>query len=143
MDDAAAWADPEQERFSILAVKEDGDGYEIKRSDGWLLWMEKGSTVPAVGDALICWGSGVGYGVRGIAINGRIVRYHTAQEEAEKHGARLYDVFSGHRLWVRRHDDYVSIAISYTPKHGPTSPFQHLSFTPRQWEAMFATPEVP
>jgi hypothetical protein len=68
----------------IDKVEESESGYALGH-DGWTLWCPKvDGIVPKVGDTLRMWGRGFGYTVRGIAINGRIVRYETAQEERER-----------------------------------------------------------
>lgn len=76
-----ALTDFEFEDSTIKRVRDEGRGYSIEKADGWSLWCEKvEGLTPKPGDSLRIWGRGIGFAVRGIAINGTIVRYETAQE---------------------------------------------------------------
>lgn len=81
-----ALSDFEFEDKTIKSVRDEGSGYSLEATDGWSLWCAKvEGIVPKAGDTMRLWGRGIGHTVRGIAINGRIVRYETAQEERDRH----------------------------------------------------------
>lgn len=63
------------------AEKQDG-GWSVLREDGWSLWLTDNGIEPEPGDVMRCYGRGIGYSVRGIAIEGKgIIRYLTKSEE--------------------------------------------------------------
>lgn len=76
--------DEEYQEYPIEKVKEYDDGYEISHNNGWLLNIDKMGFIPEEGDTIRTYGRGIGYTVRGVAINGWVVRYLTARETEEK-----------------------------------------------------------
>lgn len=73
----------------IDKVEESETGYALGHG-GWTLWCPKVEGVtPKVGDVLRTWGNGIGFAVRGIAINGQIVRYETRQEMEDRNAREL------------------------------------------------------
>ena len=82
---AEALLDRECRDGIIDKVKERENGYELTW-DGWTLWCDKvQGIVPKPGDTLRMWGRGIGSTIRGIAINGQIVRYQTDAEMRVRH----------------------------------------------------------
>ncbi len=84
---AYKFTDDEYEDFTITAVTESGDWYDL-RFDGMGIGMAKAydghsphGIVPKVGDTLREYGKGLGYPVRGMAINGTIVFWHSPAEK--------------------------------------------------------------
>ncbi|HVZ88059.1 MAG TPA: hypothetical protein VHG72_13895 [Polyangia bacterium] len=69
----------------------DGDGwFSLTFDDGWSFSLDKKyGIVPRVGQTARLWGEGIGRPVRGLAIDGVIAYYRTAEEEEAK---RLADI---------------------------------------------------
>lgn len=92
--------DPNDTEFTeerIDKVEREDKGYAVTH-EGWTLWLSddenESGVVPKVGDTMRMYGEGIGRPVRGVLINGQIVRYRTAAEddakwraEREKHDA--------------------------------------------------------
>lgn len=78
------------EYLTIAQVRDDGESYEIKRSDGWLFIVSKHKvrTPPQPGDDLVMYG-GIGYQIRGIVINGEVI-FYKSREEAEFEMAQFH-----------------------------------------------------
>jgi hypothetical protein len=78
------------------------DGSWDIKWDGWNLLVPNDmcQQAPEVGETMRCYGKGIGYTVRGIAINGRVYRYRTAAEAEQDHREMVA------RMAKRRTDDY-------------------------------------
>ena len=77
--------DTEFDEKTITKVeKEKGGYYAVTGDDGWTIGVKHAAIVPYVGDTLRCYGRGIGHVVRGIAINGQIVRYLTAEQQERR-----------------------------------------------------------
>lgn len=76
-----AWMDFEYEDHILEGVEENQGSYTLKFWGMCLGCPKVPGIVPKAGDTLRAWGRGFGSTVRGIAINGRIVRYETVAEE--------------------------------------------------------------
>lgn len=74
--------DDEYECVRVSKVEPSENGWYVLRDDGWSLWVtsENCQQAPVPGEEMRCYGRGIGYEVRGIAINGRVYRYRTPQE---------------------------------------------------------------
>jgi hypothetical protein len=69
----------------LESVSDEGDAWTF-RADGGCLCVNKVEGIdPKLGDTVRFYGRGFGYTVRGVAVNGRIVRYMTREEETRKH----------------------------------------------------------
>lgn len=76
-------SDREFEESVIDRVEEHPDGYTLHHG-GWCIGCPRVSgvdLVPKPGMTLRCYGSGIGYPVRGIVIDGVVFRYKTAAQE--------------------------------------------------------------
>lgn len=61
-------------------------GWSLTFVDGWSFYCPAGAPiVPKPGMIARQWGQGVGYPVRGLAINGHVVYYRTEEEDNERH----------------------------------------------------------
>lgn len=82
--------DKQWEEHKIVEVRDSGDnGWAIRNSSGWSLWIDKYSSVPKVGDTVRYYGKGLGFPVRGVFVAGVKVRYASeadweAQQKAEQ-----------------------------------------------------------
>lgn len=63
----------------LEAVERSGEGYVLKR-DGLSLFIKDPGFEPTAGQLARYFGRGFGYPVRGVVIDGRVVRYETADE---------------------------------------------------------------
>lgn len=91
MSRADALSDHEYREEIIDKVEESESGYALGHG-GWTLWCPKVEGItPKVGDVLRTWGKGIGFAVRGIAINGQIVRYETRQEMEDRNARELFE----------------------------------------------------
>jgi hypothetical protein len=80
--------DTEYQERTINAVTERPEGWEIG-SDGWVFWVPKEHGVtPHVGDISRFYGRGIGYRVRGLALNGHIAWYRSEEEDLREAQAR-------------------------------------------------------
>lgn len=78
--------DTEYEETTVTAVEDSGEYWAFEHDDGWWLSFEKRHGVePKVGDTVRTYGRGVGYGVRGIDLNGVEVYYRSPEQDAEHH----------------------------------------------------------
>lgn len=70
----------------LKSVRKEPDGYALERVDDWgTLWIADPGFEPKVGQMARYYGKGDGFPVRGVVIDGRVVRYQTAAEaEAER-----------------------------------------------------------
>lgn len=81
--------DREYKDGTIASVREGGDGYEVTLKDSWSLWVSpKPDPPPRVGDAIRLYTSRITC-VRGIFINGKKIRYQTAEEYRAEELRRL------------------------------------------------------
>jgi hypothetical protein len=78
--------DNEYRDTTITKVQREGDGgWSIQESDGWSFWVKAGSPVePKVGMTARFYGKGIGYAVRGFALDGVNVFYETPDEYRER-----------------------------------------------------------
>lgn len=74
----------------VVARVEDCPGGWIIDHNGWSLFCtnETCKTPPKVGEAIRMWGRGLGYEVRGIAIDSRVYRYKTKEQADADNKAR-------------------------------------------------------
>jgi hypothetical protein len=73
------------EEEPIVEVTESPEGWEIKRESGWIFWVPREHGVePHVGDIGRFYGRGIGYLVRGLLLNGKVVFYRTEDEQRAK-----------------------------------------------------------
>jgi hypothetical protein len=80
--------DTEFETKKIARVEgSEQEGWSVTMDDGWSLGVPSFGGRPKKGDAITLWGRGIGYTVRGIAINGVIVRYETEGAERQRFDA--------------------------------------------------------
>lgn len=74
----------DMERWSttVDCVEPCRDGWSVRGSDGWSLFVtsERCAVAPSTGEEFVMFGRGIGYIVRGIAIGGRVYRYESAEE---------------------------------------------------------------
>lgn len=82
--------DREYQDVTIAKVRKIASGYELRRDDGWILYVEDPGFKPSVGPARF-YGKGIGYPVRGVVIENRVVFYRTAVEEARKFKKEVED----------------------------------------------------
>lgn len=80
-----AWADPEYDEHQITSVLAGGGDYELM-FDGVMFCQcpDPGFPIHA-GDTLTLWGRGLGYPIRGQAINQQVLWYRTADEDRAYH----------------------------------------------------------
>jgi hypothetical protein len=95
--------DGQFEETTIAKVRHEGDGWEIKRADGWSIFIEEGLVEPKVGMTARFYGKGIGYSVRGIFVDGRKVFYRTEAEEVEHREIESYGADAAD--WLKRWDD--------------------------------------
>lgn len=81
--------DKEFEVKTITKVEPSGDGFTITTQDGWSFYSSSKDIVPQVGSKATFYGRGVGFGVRGLDIDGQEVFYRTPDEDKAKHDADL------------------------------------------------------
>lgn len=74
--------DQDYRDFTIAKVERDRDGwFSVTLNDGWCIGVGPDATVkPKPGKTIRLYGRGMGYPVRGIAIDGVVVRYQTEAE---------------------------------------------------------------
>jgi hypothetical protein len=72
--------DQEYQERPISAVTERPDGWEID-TDGWVFRVPKEDVAPHVGDVARFYGRGIGYPVRGLALNGQVVWYRSEEDD--------------------------------------------------------------
>jgi hypothetical protein len=77
-----AFDDPERWTPTITEVERDGDGWTIKMDDGWNMFVYPFTPLhtPQPGDTITLWGRGIGYTVRGVAVDDIVYRYESEQE---------------------------------------------------------------
>lgn len=81
--------DVEYEDYVIERVERQPGGYEVAFKGGWMVWVEDRGIEPKPGDDMRLYGRGIGYTIRGIAINGNVVRYETVEESQARHRAEI------------------------------------------------------
>lgn len=77
--------DSEYEEVTLASVRKSGNGYELKRADGWMMYIDDPGFEPKAGQTARYYGKGIGYPVRGVVIGGKVAFYRTADEERRKH----------------------------------------------------------
>lgn len=84
--------DNEYEDDFIASVDGDANrGWSITKGDGWSFWVPADSPVePTVGMTVRMYGRGIGYAVRGLALNGQTVFYRTEAEDKEHMANQMY-----------------------------------------------------
>ena len=79
---AAKAVDTEYQDHTITSIDETWDtGWAVTMDTGWTIIVQNEGIEPHVGDAIRLYGPGWGRIVRGIDINGRTVRYLSADEQ--------------------------------------------------------------
>ena len=81
------FADTQFEEVTLAEVRASSDGHELKRSDGWTLWVETGPITPQAGMTARFYGRGIGFPVRGVVIDGHTFFYRTPEQEQARHEA--------------------------------------------------------
>lgn len=82
--------DPQRRTNRIESVQGGDGGWSVTFDDGFSFWIRaKHGTTPMVGDAVTLWGRGIGYPVRGLAINGRVLYFETAEEYDRRAAAEI------------------------------------------------------
>ncbi len=79
--------DPTDRQFedSVIAKVEPGDDdYSLTFESGWSFWCPKKGIEPHIGDIARLYGKGIGFTVRGLAINGQVVFYRTEDEDRQR-----------------------------------------------------------
>lgn len=76
--------DDDWEEAKVEEVRPDGDGWTIRRDDGWSFYVPPEGIEPKVGDVARFYGKGIGYTVRGLFLNGLRVFYQTEAEQRAK-----------------------------------------------------------
>lgn len=88
---ATTWAtDTEFENVTLAEVRRDGNGYVLKRTDGWSLFIDDPGFAPQPGSRARFYGNGIGYPVRGVVIDDRLCFYRTKAEQERHHTDGLY-----------------------------------------------------
>ncbi len=83
--------DTQYEDDIITAVTRESNGWSITMKDGWSFFVPADSPVePTVGMAVRLYGRGLGYAVRGLALDGQTVFYRTEEEDKEHTANQLY-----------------------------------------------------
>lgn len=77
--------DTQFEEVTLVKVEREGGWWNVTRSDGFSFGFEDPGFEPKVGDVARFYGKGIGYSVRGLTLNGRVVFYRTAEEEEQRH----------------------------------------------------------
>ena len=77
-----AFNDPERYTSTVATATRDGDGWAVEMADGWHIYAAPfiESHTPQAGDTITLWGRGIGYVVRGVAIDDIVYRYESADE---------------------------------------------------------------
>lgn len=78
--------DKQYKEDRVETVKPCEGGWEVAH-DGWTLFVtsEQCQVEPKPGELMRCYGRGIGYTVRGVAIGGRTYRYKTEAEQEQAH----------------------------------------------------------
>lgn len=85
--------DDQWEEIKITKVRESENGWEIKREDGWEFSISRPSPItPEAGMTARFYGKGIGYPFRGVALDGTIVFYRTAEED---------EIYQWLCLWIK------------------------------------------
>lgn len=78
-------ADTEYRDSTVVSVTEYPDkGFSFQDDDGYWLAMLPLAEPPQIGDHVRFYGRGIGYTVRGVAFNGRVVHYRTEEEDRQR-----------------------------------------------------------
>lgn len=130
MTDKLTWEnDFERETVTVKVVREMDSGYEITRSDGWSMWLDKKYGVaPVEGREITVYGKGIGYPFRGVVVDGKLAFYRTPEEEKahqlrERFGADAQEWLSrwhrGDTVWTvvlgglgPSYDQCINIAVA-------------------------------
>lgn len=83
--------DQQYETYAIESAEADGDapGWTLRFREGSCIWLTAANcdVAPRPGEKARLYGKGFGFRVRGIAIDGRVYRYRTTEEDAADHEA--------------------------------------------------------
>jgi hypothetical protein len=130
MTDKLTWEnDPERQTVIVKTVREMDKGYEIIRSDGFWMWLDKKYGVaPVEGREITTYGKGIGYPSRGVVVDGKLAYYRTPEEEKayqlrERFGADAQEWLSrwdrGDTVWTvvlgglgPSYDQCINIAVA-------------------------------
>jgi hypothetical protein len=77
-----AFADPEQYTDTVKEATRDGDGWSVQMENGWHIYAAPAidGHTPQPGDTITLWGRGIGYVVRGVAIDDVVYRYESDED---------------------------------------------------------------
>lgn len=82
--------DAEWQESVIENVEREKDNwFYVTHNDGWTLGVQTSDIEPKAGDTIRTYGRGIGYEVRGIAINGHVVRYESDADMRARHAREL------------------------------------------------------
>lgn len=95
--------DDQFQETTVAKVRDEGNGWSIKRADGWTFYVPAPTPlVPAVGMLARFYGKGLGFQVRGLFLDGQEVFYRT---EAEDKAKREIDAYGADAAdWLKRWD---------------------------------------
>lgn len=94
--------DDQFEETTVDEVRKDGDGWSIKRADGWSFFVPASTIEPKKGMTARFYGKGIGHTVRGLFLDGQQVFYRTESEDKEKHEIDTYGADAVD--WLKRWD---------------------------------------
>jgi hypothetical protein len=84
--------DPDVETVTIAKVEPGENGWAITRSDGWAFFVGAEHGVePRVGQTARFYGKGIGFPVRGLALDDQCVFYRTPDEDEARHRQQMAD----------------------------------------------------
>lgn len=78
-------ADKQFETNVIKSFNKETGGYSLTFESGWSFWMPDVGFAPEVGQTAKLFGRGIGYTVRGLVVNDKVVFYRTEAEQEELH----------------------------------------------------------
>ena len=100
--------DEQFEETTVAKVRDEGGGWSISRADGWSFYVPSPSpVVPAEGMTARFYGKGIGFGVRGLFLDGKKVFYRTEAEDKEKHEIDAFGADAAD--WLKRWDEGGSV----------------------------------
>ncbi len=96
--------DAQFEDVFVAKVTAEGDGWSIKRSDGWSFFVPANSPiVPEAGMPVRFYGKGIGFPVRGLFLAGVKVYYRNEAEEQDCREVETYGADADD--WLKRWDE--------------------------------------
>lgn len=100
--------DEQFEETTVVKAEKSGDGWSIRRADGWSFFVPGTSPVePKEGMAARFYGRGIGSFVRGLFLDGKEVYYRTEEQEKEYREIESYGADAAD--WLNRWDEGRSV----------------------------------